>query len=180
MLGVKFGQKEYVLTIFKDVEDEVHKNPTLAFKFPWFDNPGLAAERLAHRIRLSVDEQDRLNVAQSVFRNYVLSDPQRFTSQGRSPPSPVDCRVLAFGQIRPAIVVTDDLSMHELASDFGLKAGVWHGYELLAKMLTAKLVDKALVQEIYAALESNGDLPASWRSAKHTTFIKVFGALPKR
>jgi len=34
MLGIKFGQKEYVLTIFKVTEDEVHKNSSAAsFKF---------------------------------------------------------------------------------------------------------------------------------------------------
>ena len=33
MLGVKFGQKEYVLTILKITEDDVHKSPKLLHKF---------------------------------------------------------------------------------------------------------------------------------------------------
>ena len=30
LLGVKFGQKDYVLTVLKDVEDEVRRSPKLA------------------------------------------------------------------------------------------------------------------------------------------------------
>ena len=93
--------------------------------------------------------------------------------KGRSPPGPADCRALAFGQARPAIVATDDLGMHELAKDFGI--AVWHGFELLAKLRTAKKISDALVREIYEAQEANGDLPASWRNARHTHLAKVFG-----
>ncbi|WP_416759779.1 hypothetical protein ACNI65_23360 [Roseateles sp. So40a] len=52
---------------------------------------------------------------------------------------------------------------------------VLHGHELLAKLRTAKMIDNALVGEIYEALECNGDLPATWRAAKHKAFAKVFG-----
>ncbi len=75
--------------------------------------------------------------------------------------------------------MTDDLAMHELAelTEIG---DVWHGHELLKKMLSAKLIDNDLVREIYTALESNkwsgsSDLPASWLKVKHTLFLKVFG-----
>ena len=52
---------------------------------------------------------------------------------------------------------------------------VWHGYELLNKLRSAKVVDGALVREIFEALEVNGDLPKSWRDAKHSVFWKIFG-----
>lgn len=173
MLGIAFGQKNYVLTILKDVEDEVHRSGALKFRFPWFDAEDLAAERLAKRIRLSVDEKKQLDAVQSVLRGWVLMDPVAYTSAGRSPPSPTDCRVLAFGQIRNAIVVTDDLGMHRLAKDFEIS--VWHGHELLKKMLTAKLINNEHVKSIFEALEVNGDLTATWREAKHTAFGKLFG-----
>jgi hypothetical protein len=175
MLGVKFGQKEYMLTILKDVEDEVHRSATLKDKFPWFDGVTFTEERFAHQVRLSGQEKAQLAAAQSVLWNYVVSDPIQFTRGKRSPPSPVDCRVLAFGLIKDAHVVTDDLGMHDLAVAFSLRNTVWHGHELLAKMLTAKLIDKALVLDIFEALENNKDLPASWQVAKHITFQKVFG-----
>ena len=45
LLGVKFGQKDYVLTVLKDVEDEVRRSPKLRFNHPWFDEATLGAER---------------------------------------------------------------------------------------------------------------------------------------
>lgn len=176
MLGVKFGQKEYVLTVLKVVEDEVHRSSRLRFLYPWFDDDELAAERLAKQIRLSKDEKAQLLAATSIFHNHVLSNATTYITKGLSPPSNTDCYILAFGQIRHAIVVTDDLGMHKLASEFAIP--VWHGHELLKKMLSAKHIDNALVQEIYQALEENGDLPHTWRNVKHIAFKKIFGPDP--
>lgn len=178
MLGVKFGQKEYVLTILKDVENEVQKNPRLRFHYPWFQDPSIATERLAKRIRLSGDEKAELDAAMSVLHGWVLGHVQAYISPHRSPPSSVDCRVLAFGRIRPAIVVTDDLGMHQLATDFEFGDSVWHGHELLKKMLSAKVIDANVVREIYDALETNDDLPRTWREVRHTAFRKIFGPPP--
>ena len=177
MLGVKFGQREYVVTILKDVEEEVHRSQALRFKFPWFDDGDLVAERMAATVRLNTEEKEKLSVAQSVLHGWVLTDISKYTTGGRSPPSSIDCRVLAFGQIRQAVVVTDDIGMHDLAKDFGIT--VWHGPELLAKMRTAKMVSNELIREIFEALEANGDQTGTWRDAKHTTFAKVFGAVPR-
>ena len=44
---------------------------------------------------------------------------------------------------------------------------IWHGPELLKKMLSAKLIGNELVREIYAALEVNNDLTGTWVDAKH-------------
>ena len=171
-----FGQKCYILTILKIVEDEVHRNPTLRYKYPWFDGDVVAAERLAKQIRLTKTEREELELAQSVLHGWVLSDVSRYTTNGRSPPSLIDCYLLAFGQIRPAIVVTDDLGMHLLAGDFSIP--LWHSYELLAKMLTAKMVTADQIRGIVQALEDNGDMTATWVAAKHTTFAKIFGKNP--
>ncbi len=176
LLGVKFGQKDYVLTVLKDVEDEVRRSRTLRFRFPWFDDEAFGTERDAAQIRLSTAEKAALDNARSVLRGHVLSDVDRYTTGGRHPPSDTDCRVLAFGQIREAIVVTDDLGMHSLADDFELP--IWHGWELLSKMKAAKKVDNDLIRDIYDALERNGDLTVTWSQAKHTEFIKIFG--PRR
>lgn len=176
LLGVKFGQKDYVLTVLKDVEDEVRRNRTLRFKFPWFDDEAFGTERDAARIRLTAAEKQGLKIAQSVLHGHVLSDVDRYTTGGRQPPSETDCRVLAFGQVRDAIVVTDDLGMHLLAADFELP--IWHGWQLLLKMKAAKKVDNVLIRDIYGALERNGDLTATWAQAKHTEFLRIFGPMP--
>lgn len=173
LLGVKFGQKDYVLTVLKDVEEEVRRSPKLRFHHPWFDDAVLGAERDAKQVRLTDDEKRQLDIARSVLRGHVLAEVDVYTTGGRQPPSDTDCRLLAFGQIRDAIVVTDDLGMHRLAEDFELT--VWHGWELLAKLRSAKKVDHDLIREIYDALERNGDLTATWIEAKHTEFVKVFG-----
>lgn len=173
MLGVVFGQKNYVLTILRDVEKEVHRNGALRFKYPWFDGEDVASERVAKQVRLKAEEKAQLEAAQSVLHGWVLMNSVAYTTRKRSPPSPTDCRVLAFGQIRNAIVVTDDLGMHQLAIDFGIT--VWHGHELLKKMLTAKLITNEQVKAVFEALELNGDLTETWREAKHSTFSRLFG-----
>lgn len=175
LLGVPFGQKRYELTILKDVEEEVHRSARLRERFPWFDDPQFERERLARRVRLSGDEKAQIEHMASVLRGHVLhrwADPD---CKG-SPPSPVDCFCLAFGQVRQAIVATDDLGMHQLAEEFEID--VFHCHDVLKKMLTAKVIDKGLVVEIYQALEANGDLPATWVEVKHTAFRKVFGPKP--
>ncbi len=172
-VGVVFGQKGYVLTIHKSVEDEVHRSARLRSLYPWFDGQEFANERLAKQVRLSAEEKANVHVAQSVLYGWVLADPNNYTHGGRSPPGPTDCWLLALGQVKPAIVVTDDLGMHALAKDFSI--AIWHGYELLDKLRSAKVVDGQLVREIFEALEANGDLPKSWQQAKHSVFQKIFG-----
>lgn len=128
---------------------------------------------MAKQIRLSAQEHAEIHAAQSVLREFVLQDPIRFMVGKRQPPSENDCFLLAIGQVKSAIVVTDDLGMHILANDFELT--IWHGWELLHKLLSAQIVDRVLVQEIYGALEANGDLPDFWRDVKHIKFSKIFG-----
>jgi predicted nucleic acid-binding protein len=172
-VGVQFGQKDYVLTILKAVEDEVHRNPRLKSRYPWFDDPEFADERMAKQVRLSADEKEEIEIVQGILRGTALQEAERFTSGGRSPPGDTDCWLLAFGQVREAIVVTDDLGMHELAQDFDIK--IWHGYELLDKLRSAKVVDANLIRDIYEALERNGDLTKTWVEAKHKLFGRIFG-----
>lgn len=172
LLGREFGQKPYKTVILKQVEDEVHRSDRLAFYHPWYFDKTLAAERFAQRIRLSKEEKASIEVVSSILNAFVQERAAEFITQYRKPPSTTDCYLLAFGQVRPAIVVTDDLGMHRLAREFEL--GVWHGYELLKKMLSAKVIDNQLVREIYEALENNGDITQTWREAKASAFKKVF------
>lgn len=171
-VGREFGQVPYVLAILKAVEDEVHRSARLKFLNPWFDEPEFAKERLAKQIRLTAAEKQELALVSGVLMGTVQTDVGRYTT-GQSPPGATDCWLLAYGQVKGAVVVTDDLGMHTLAFDFGLK--VWHGFELLAKLRTAKVVDNELIREIYDALERNGDLTATWRTAKYKEFSRLFG-----
>jgi predicted nucleic acid-binding protein len=176
-VGVVFGQKGYVLTIHKSVEDEVHRSARLKSLYPWFDGQEFANERLSKQIRLTTNEKASVQAAQSVLYGWVLFNTGRYTSDGRSPPGPTDCWLLALAQVKSAIVVTDDLGMHALADDFGI--AIWHGYELLDKLRSAKVVERLLIREIFEALETNGDLPKTWLEAKHSVFVKIFGPKSK-
>lgn len=168
LLGLPFGAKNYHLTILPIVEQEFSRSLRLQERFPWFDGPELVVERLAKRVRLSRDEKSIHNAATSVLRQSVLDDPLRFAN----PPSQADCAILGFTHVRESIVVTDDLSMHKLAEEFGIE--VMHGHHALHKMLAARKVDKALIRDIYEALEANGDLPASWKRDQFGLFKSVF------
>lgn len=172
-VGRQFGQVPYVVVILKAVEDEVHRSPRLKFHNPWFDEPEFAQERLAKQKRLSADDKSAMTLVQDVLLGMVQMEVDKYTSHGRHPPGPTDCWLLAYAQVKNAVVVTDDLGMHTLASEAGLK--VWHGFELLAKLKTAKVVDNELIREIYDALERNGDMTETWRQAKHREFGRIFG-----
>ena len=173
VVGRQFGQVPYVVVILKAVEDEVHRSPRLKFHNPWFDEPEFAQERLAKVKRLSADDRSAMTLVQDVLLGMVQMEVDKYTSHRRHPPGATDCWLLAYAQVKNAVVVTDDLGMHTLASEVGLK--VWHGFELLAKLKTAKVVDNELIREIYDALERNGDMTETWRQAKHGEFARIFG-----
>lgn len=173
VVGRQFGQVPYVVVILKAVEDEVHRSPRLKFHNPWFDEPEFAQERLAKVKRLSADDRSAMTLVQDVLLGMVQMEVDKYTSHRRHPPGATDCWLLAYAQVKNAVVVTDDLGMHTLASEVGLK--VWHGFELLAKLKTAKVVDNELIREIYDALERNGDMTETWRQAKHREFARIFG-----
>ncbi len=48
-----FGQNKYVLTVLRDVENEVRRHRTLRYKFPWFDDEAFGQEHDAAHIRLT-------------------------------------------------------------------------------------------------------------------------------
>lgn len=175
-VGRQFGQVPYVVVILKAVEDEVHRSPKLKFHNPWFDEPEFSQERLAKQKKLTSEDKAAMSLVQSVLLGMVQMEVDRYTSHGRQPPGATDCWLLAHAQVKNAVVVTDDLGMHTLAAEAGLK--VWHGFELLAKLKTAKVVNNDLVREIYDALERNGDLTQTWIQARRSEFSRIFGSEP--
>ena len=174
-LGVKFGQKNYVLAVLPAVEKEVLRNPTLKYRNPWFEEGTFEMERDAHAVRMTSQERTDVENTKSIFLGHIQTNLENFLIGGRSPPGSVDCEVLAFAYVREAVVVTDDIGLHILANDF--KLPVWHGFQLLSKLLSAGVVNGDFIRAIYDALEQNGDTTATWTAAKHSTFKKVFGNL---
>lgn len=128
-VGREFGQVPYLLVILKAVEDEVHRSSRLKFLNPWFDESEFAQERLAKQKRLSAVDRGAMVLVQGILLGMVQMEVDKYTSHGRQPPGPTDCWLLAYAQVKNAVVVTDDLGMHTLAAEAGLK--VWHGLNCL-------------------------------------------------
>lgn len=72
MLGKKLGHKDCVLTVLKDVQNGVLRQPRLQFLSPWFDaDELLAQERLSNTLKLSKDEKATLDAAASALHGIV-------------------------------------------------------------------------------------------------------------
>jgi hypothetical protein len=82
LLGIEFGQKQYVPTVLRQVEDEVFKSNRLQFLYPWFTDADLSNERMSKQIRLGKEERIQIEAAASVLRAHVLDDPFAYTTKG--------------------------------------------------------------------------------------------------
>lgn len=71
-------------------------------------------------------------------------------------------------------VATDDENMRTLGKEFEVQC--FYSFDVLHKLLSAGMIDRAKVIEIYAALEANGDITARWIDAKGKLFKKVFSS----
>lgn len=174
LLGVKFNPaKEYVLIVLPDVEKEVLRNRELAFRYPWFEDDDHRNERRSNTVKFSADEKKQVDGDQKFILKQSRANANSLMQLGRDPPGPTDCHVLAVALLRSWWVATDDEGMHQVGKDFEVKT--IYCFEVLHKLLSADMVDKAKVVEIFDALESNGDMTVKWVDAKTSLFKGVFG-----
>lgn len=174
LLGKKFNPaKDYVLVVLREVADEVHRQPRLVCQYPWFDGPEYTEERKAHVVRLAKDQKDEATGNKKFLLSHVARNVRAYLLHGRDPPGDTDCYVLGVAMACNWCVATDDENMHALGKDFDIKC--LYACDVLHKLLSADMVDKDKVVEIYEALEANGDLTARWIDAKGKLFKKVFG-----
>lgn len=174
LLGVKFNPaKEYVLIVLPDVEKEVLRNQELSYRYPWFADDDHRTERRSNTVRFDADEKKQLHSDQQFMLQHSRANAGSLMQLGRDPPGPTDCYVLAVAMLRSWWVATDDEGMHQVGKNFDVKT--IYCFEVLHKLLSADLINKEKVVEIYDALEANGDLPARWVDAKAKLFKAVFG-----
>ncbi|WP_449465652.1 hypothetical protein [Stenotrophomonas humi] len=174
LLGKKFNPaKDYVLVVLREVTDEVHRQPRLVRQYPWFDGPKYTEERKAHGVRLSKDQKNEAIENKKFLLSHVARNARAYLLHGRDPPGDTDCYVLGVAMACSWCVATDDENMHALGKDFEVKC--LYAFDVLHKLLSADMIDKAKVIEIYEALEINGDLTARWTDAKDKLFKKIFG-----
>jgi hypothetical protein len=174
LLGKKFNPaKDYVLVVLREVEDEVHRQPRLVRHYPWFDGPEYAEDRRTHGVRLSKVQKDEAAGNKKFLLSHVARNARAYLLHGRDPPGDTDCYVLGVAMACNWCVATDDENMHALGKEFDVRC--LYAFDVLHKLLSADMVDKAKVIEIYEALETNGDITARWSDAKGKLFKKVFG-----
>ena len=172
LLGKKFNPaKDYVLVVLREVEDEVHRQPRLVHLFPWFDGQAYTAERRANGVRLSTPQKSAVDLNKKFLLSHVARNVRAYLNKG-DPPGDADCHVLAVAMVCNWHVATDDENMRALGEEFDVDCH--YACEVLHKLLSAEMIDKAKVIEIYEALESNDDLTPRWIEAKEKLFKKVF------
>lgn len=173
MLGFNFNPvKQYVLLVLPEVEDEVRRQRRLKELYPWFDEAALVKERGANMPKLSRAEQQKIKHGRKFLLDYVGRNTARFVVKQRSPPGETDCQVLAVAMEKAWCVATDDESIHLLGKEFEVRC--FYGFDVLHKLLSASMLTKETIIEIFEALEGNNDLPARWVESKETLFKKVF------
>lgn len=174
LLGKKFNPaKDYALVVLREVADEVHRQPRLVRQYPWFDGPEYAEERKNHGARLTKGQKGEAAENKKFLLSHVARNARAYLLHGRDPPSDTDCYVLGVAMACNWCVATDDENMHALSKDFEVKC--LYAFDVLHKLLSADMIDKAKVIEIYEAIEVNGDITARWVDAKGKLFKKVFG-----
>lgn len=174
LLGKRFNPaKDYVLIVLQEVEAEVHRQSRLVHHYPWFDGPEYAEERKTHRARLAKNQKEEALGNKKFLLSHVARNVRDYLLRGRDPPGDTDCYVLGVAMACNWCVATDDENMHALGRDFDIDC--LYACDVLHKLLSADMIDKDKVIEIYEALEANGDLTARWIDAKGRLFKKVFG-----
>ncbi len=178
LLRVKFNpQKQYQLLVLPEVEREVLLSQRLKWHYPWFMEDDHRNERRSWPVKLSASDKVQIEKDIAFMRQMVGRNAEAYIQGGRSPPGPADLHVLAVALLKGWCVATDDEGMHLLAKDLKIKA--FYCFDVLHKMLSAAMVDKAQVIDIYGALEANGDLTVRWKEAKTKLFKKVFPSTKK-
>jgi len=175
LLGKKFNPvKDYVLIVLREVADEVHRQPRLVHQYPWFDDAEYTEERKRYGARLTKGQKDEAAENKKFLLSHVAQHARAYLVQGRDPPSDTDCYVLGVAMACNWCVATDDENMRALGKDFEVQC--LYAFDVLHKLLSAGMIDKAKVIEIYEALEANGDMTVRWIDAKGKLFKKVFGS----
>lgn len=175
LLGGPFGPQEIVLKVLADVDREFSRNPKLDSKFSWVSQAQYAHNRKANLLAASGDAAENIKHAGWFIRDWCRDNRKLFLEHRTTPPSPVDCAVLAHGYVLvgATVVVTDDGGMVLAAKEFYVK--LIGSHDLLKLLLDANVVSLEQIRAAVAYLDYERDLPAAWRrNAK-----RLFGiALP--
>ncbi len=168
LLGGPFGPQKLQLQVLTDVDREFSQNPKLDSKFSWVSETQYASNRKSNLLVAAGDDAENIKHAGWFIRDWCRDNRTLFLEHRATAPSPVDCAVLAHGNVLGAIVVTDDRGMAVAAKEFNIE--LIGGHELLKLLLDAKVVTMDQIQVAFAYLDYERDIPATWRRSAKRLF----------
>ena len=158
-----FGATEYCLYVLKEMEDEWSRSTRLKNKFAWVNEQQYRANR-GKMLVLSKKQRKELP---TVF-DFVWD----FIQVNDGGPSRVDAWNIAYGYVLGIVVVTDDVSMRSVATEFGVPT--ISSLRLLQIMVEEAHINMPKVREVAAYWIFDGDKPANFR----LEYIDLFGEDP--
>lgn len=150
LLFQPFGSSNYCLYVLPELEHEYDRQPRLHSKFPWVSDPEYKSNR-CRNISLSRKQRRELEIAIGVVWDYSTSEMPG--------PSRVDVTVLSYGYVLGIPIVTDDLDLKKLSSEFSVIA--WSTLELLKLMLDCDYIDQGRVRATVGYWRYIDDPPAN-------------------
>ncbi|CAB1060535.1 hypothetical protein D1BOALGB6SA_5301 [Olavius sp. associated proteobacterium Delta 1] len=148
LLHEPFGKDQYALYLIPEFQKEFDRNPRLANKFGWVNQPEYIENR-KYRIRVTRPQREQINLIYSYLWPHNISE-----GLGASP---IDVRALAYSNAFAIPVVTDDFQMRKLGTNFGFE--VWSLLDLLKIMYKSKWIDISDIKTLLNYLKYAKDLP---------------------
>ena len=148
LLHEPFGKEQYAIYLIPEFQKEFDKNPRLANKFGWVNQPEYIENR-KHRIRITRSQAEQINIIYSYLWTHNISE-----GLGASR---IDVRALAYGDALEIPVVTDDSDMREIGITFGIE--VWSILDLLKIMHKSKRIELGDIQTLLNYLKYIKDWP---------------------
>jgi hypothetical protein len=143
-----FGKDPYAIYLIPEFQKEFDKNPRLANKFGWVNQPEYIENR-THRIPVTRFQKEQISLIYSYLWAHNISE-----GLGASR---IDVRALAYGDALEIPVVTDDFQMRELGGTFGIE--VWSLLDLLKIMYKSQRIDLGDIKTLLSYLKYMKDWP---------------------
>jgi hypothetical protein len=175
LLGRTILQPPRICKILTEVSNEYDAKPSLAATFHWFPDATYAANRSANTISLMQLDMGKIRTWQLALQSMARQDSAHFRSNGVTPPSPADCKLLSCAHViseshsTPAIVISDDRGVRFAAQYYGL-CDALAGWEFLRCLQEEAQLTIADVRAIYGELDHLRELPSDWRQNCKVTF----------
>lgn len=159
------GEERFTLYVIADLASEYARNRRLKGKFAWLQEAEYVANR-QRPLQLSKAEKNLVESAYDYVSQHVRAE--------KLPPSKVDVRAIATASVLGIRLVTDDLAMRELGTEYGVE--MWSTLRLMALMLEVGHIDRPRVREIARYWQQDRDVPGGF----HIEYRQLFDEAPPK